>query len=461
MNEKVNDFFSVLLDTEHSLKYKLNKENFEKHLCDFTKMSNTAVEIELKLNKSIQKVEDFDYDALFEKVVNSLNTLSNDIFTRREILNLPFLLYRQPKDININQYIISLFNSASYANSKILNREIMMYFMNYGVDAVSNVIRQDIIEKFYKKDLSRKRFAIWSNNLFLFGEDAHYNLGEQLISYSFQDLLKKYALNGVLSTSMLVLYSLLHFFKFDKISENRKLEVFKEIYSYNLFKDANLARIADFLIPAVDRMGAPDDVEYLRTLFLNEFGDPRFNRNNVKWSNVSQNTKDIFIRWIAKYDINLFFEIIRDTMLDSDGGTKMWQYRQAFWLAYLPHIKNTWVILGENAARDVRRMHKNQKLHYGRFSRSAATRSAFYFEIGKFSFIEQSHNGKLRIWVHDNCPITFGQLKIAYDDITSSSFNCVKEIVHSSSVTYNWQNKASQWIARNCQILINKQSWRI
>lgn len=456
----MNDFIIALRYIEPGLKYKLNNENFEKHLCDFEKMSNTVVEMELKFNKSMQKMEDIDYDALLKKVVNSLNTSSNDTFTRREKLNLPFLLYRQPEDIDINKYIISLFNSASSSNSKILNREIIMYFMNYGVDAISNIIRQDIIAKFHNKELSRKRFLIWSNNLFLFGNSAHYNLGEQLISCSFQNLLKKYALNGVLTTSRLVLYSLLHFFKYDKISAKRKLEVFKEIYSYNLFKDANLARIADFLIPAVDGLGNHDDIEYLRILFINEFGDPRFNRNNVKWSNVSQNTKDIFIRWIAKYDINLFFEIIRDTMLDSDGGTKMWQYRQAFWLAYLPYIRNTWVILGENAARDVRRMHKNQKLHYGRFSRSAANRSAFYFEIGEFSFIEQSHNGKLRIWIQGDCPIDFGQKNINYNDIISS-FDCVDEIVHSSSITYNWQNKVSQWIARNCQIMINKQTWRI
>ena len=74
-------------------------------------------------------------------------------------------------------------------------------------------------------------------------------------------------------------------------------------------------------------------------------GDPRFTPD--RWhGKVSDRSIATVERWLSARTIEAFFSIIDRLKTDNDEA---WQARRAFWLSYLPHVREAWLIAGADA----------------------------------------------------------------------------------------------------------------
>lgn len=133
----------------------------------------------------------------------------------------------------------------------------------------------------------------------------------------------------------------------------------------------------------------------------------------------------------------------------------MWRYREKFWRAYLPYISNTWILLGVVAKQEAQKL-SNKNMGHGELSGGENNQSVFVFQIGRYIFSEWSHNGKLRIYDFDSASNFFGAQWLDKQKIIQ---NFILEQVHHSPSTYSWQNKVSEWLRKNCDIIKTKDDW--
>ena len=192
--------------------------------------------------------------------------------------------------------------------------------------------------------------------------------------------------------------------------------------------------------------------------FFNELGDPRNSSNSLRWVSVDKKAKEIFLSWLKRTDLDVFFEIIsKVTGGNSTDSTdsNMWKYRKDFWEKYIEAMYYTRVFLGPTAANiakvDSRIKDYGHLASYG----GSANKCILMFSIGDYVFIECSHNGKLRIWEMGKQPIPFyekghGVTTYYYDDIVLG--RCLKDFIHSSPATGSWQKKVREWLHRYCNV---------
>ena len=181
-------------------------------------------------------------------------------------------------------------------------------------------------------------------------------------------------------------------------------------------------------------------------LFYDLLGDPRFGARTIRWESVSEEARTIFLHWLAENDLNLFFRIIEKTAVD-----EMWSYRKRFWEQYLPHITNTWVFFGRDAAYWARQMEKHHATSYGQLDTTCAPeQSAFAFQIGSYVFVEWSHNGMLRVWKASEAPEVFGIEELDKWNVVHSHYE--EAWRHAGKENHRWQNKVAAWIYENIGI---------
>ena len=204
------------------------------------------------------------------------------------------------------------------------------------------------------------------------------------------------------------------------------------------------------LIPKIDSTNNIKKNEYKKNAidsFNKVLGDPRFGYKSVRWSSVSNHSRNIFLRWIAEKDLDLFFKVIEETAVDS-----MWSYRKNFWEKYLPYISKTWVYFGRDALNYVRRI-DSDKTKYGRLGKGCLPdHSVFAFQIEKFIFVEWSHNGKLRVWLEEDAPDVFYKHELEKNTVTGAMPFPLQEWVHSGKNAYGWQGRVEAWIGNNCNL---------
>ncbi|MBC7342249.1 MAG: hypothetical protein H5U02_07335 [Clostridia bacterium] len=206
-----------------------------------------------------------------------------------------------------------------------------------------------------------------------------------------------------------------------------------------------VAEAADSIIPAADAIATLEQQEYLRRFFLRHLSDPRLGAGATRWSEVSAEAKAIFIRWLSRQDLELFFGVV-----DRSAYDRQWMYRRAFWETYLPYMEETWVALGPLGERVLRRLNLPREYHYGRLVGGSHEQSVFMIRMRGYVFVEWSNNGPLRIWKQEAFPLRFGQPEYSATEIRWSNEH--ERIVHASPGTYSWQRRAREWIQVNLGI---------
>lgn len=393
--------------------------------------------------------------ALLQKLVSGSSKLGD-----RDIKNIPFVLYLPDCDEKIFE---SAFSKLNLKKQSHLERLAYSYLGQYDETWKTSYLSaqlQKIIES-HHAEYSRKVLKLLDNHTEMF---LSVNRIELFAAYCIQNeslisSLEKLECPRVLYASMFVKKALLFLFGANN-SLQVKINLLEEIGNDNsgLFDLYLLADIADRIIPAVEMSNSDSKNEYKKTclsIFYKCLGDPRYGNSQHIWmQQVADEARSIFIRWITENDMQIFFDVIRDTAID-----RMWKYREAFWRAYLPYISNSWVLFGSEAEQKVK-SHGYRKAGFGKIRYNGDRKiSAFAFQIGEYVFLEISHNGKLRAWPKQNAPDFFGVSSLVYSDWMNNG--ALLELPHTSPETYNWQTKAAIWLNGYCGIDKGLSDWRL
>lgn len=232
--------------------------------------------------------------------------------------------------------------------------------------------------------------------------------------------------------------------------------------------------LADGAIRRVDKDGSQEDRERLTRLLTkrNMLGTPRFSVSpdgrldcgSLEWSLVSQEARRIFKNWWNQSNLDLFFEIIARSVQSNPNADRMWRYRKAFWNAYIPDMVNTSVVLGKEALAILRQLpqkYQEQATGYARLQ-GGQGQSLLLFTIGGYTFIEVSHNGKLRVYKDGGAPISVSQAFARTYGYTAVQYSHPdNEFRHSSPKTYSWQKNVAGWLERNCGVWRGSNQWSL
>lgn len=372
--------------------------------------------------------------------------------TKKECRDLPFVIADKKCD---RMATLICIKNLDISKERIQKRLILVYFMDYMHldENKRTVLRSLIIKGITNQAINpinqfMKRMKEFANVIFT--KRCTQNISRIIEKKGLIECTNSLDLPEQLKLSDLIIESSLSFFADDKFSLSRKMDIIQEVIKNSDPFHAVFPAIADSLIKSIDECSEPEKPRYRDfcvDAFYKELGDPRFTKYAVRWNKVSNKSRRTFLSWLAEKDLNLFFKIIEKTAVDS-----MWSYRRNFWIRYLPYITNTWVFFGKEAIYYADQI-TNSRNSYGRLGKMCLPdHSVFAFQIGRYLFVEWSHNGILRVWNADNAPQIFGKESIDKRDITDSVHFPIEEWKHSGKTTGNWQRKVGYWISENCGV---------
>ncbi len=379
-----------------------------------------------------------------------VNIRQGQVLTNKEKNELPFVMAAECCEIGDFENCLKLMN---FSKKRILRRLIFAFFLNY-----SNF---KAWQKYGFCKLIQKRLSLLEYNQntgfmsmmkkfvnVIFVENCPRNIARVIDRNNgiikCAEVLK---LPEQLKFSSLIIEAIKSYYMELKAPLTNKMDILGETLSNQEAFTGIMPCIADGLIKSVQNERHNEYKKRCIDVFYKILGDPRFGHRKVRWNEVSDESRRIFLSWLAEKDLELFFRIIEATSVDS-----MWRYRKNFWIKYLPNIVNTWVLFGKDAMEMVREIDDYQ-IAYGKLGKGCLpNHSVFAFQIGDYVFIEWSHNGMLRVWNVDEAPDIFGAKTMNKDMITKSLNAPLGEWIHSASSNQNWQNKVKFWLRNYCGI---------
>lgn len=188
----------------------------------------------------------------------------------------------------------------------------------------------------------------------------------------------------------------------------------------------------------------------LQSYVLQKWQDPRIAGADVHWRDISDEAQQIFTRWITKEDLRFFFDIVAKACGDSN-----FEYRKAFWLAYLEDISSCRPVLRKDAEYLFR--YDEQALEYYQNRRPATLKGgtkdqhAFIIQMYDFTFVEFSTAGACYVYYNYdldgnlNLPFELRNAEYNMNELRSRE-SVIHRVVHSRSSQYYWQNNFSLWL---------------
>lgn len=203
-----------------------------------------------------------------------------------------------------------------------------------------------------------------------------------------------------------------------------------------------LRHAASVLIRAAAGKPSVDVEKILYPVILNHLTDPRLPGGRPRWSGVSETAVHTFTQWLAREDLEFFFNLVDRTAKD-----RHWRYRRTFWESYLPHVEMTWVVLGKQARRLVFGIKGMDEImrnrEYGRLSGTSHDQSIFLIQMGGHIFVEWSHDGACGIWPREDAPFDLGRNDYNGPELRAPKLK-ERRIVHMGA----WQQAAIRKIYR-------------
>lgn len=356
-------------------------------------------------------------------------------FTRRERKALPFIIYKD--EITVDG-VRTILGKLDFDNKRHISGLVNVYLNQYDDSAKTENLRGRL-RSTNVADNSQRLKKIFSAREFLFGDNRFANTAKLFAErQSVAGVLDDLGLADSFKVSKFIKAALVTFYRTSDLAA--QLKILRELDAdYDAYRNIFPA-FADALIPTVARAGYGK--ELCIEIFYKRLEDPRFGKGSLKWNEVSDKSKEIFLRWLAEDDLAIFFKVAREALLGNANALNMWDAREEFWREYLPRIGNTWVVLGVDAQRIAYRL-QDRRTH-GRLSGNHdADKSGFLFQIGQYIFAEWSHDGALRVYpahrVSDYIGADFAKTKMMRVD-----FDYRK--VHVG----DWQSEVRDWIAQHC-----------
>ena len=405
------------------------------------------IALEKKLSERYNKVpfpSSSDLTLLEVKVKLILQNKLHDDFSRKEKKKLIFLLGLQ-ENFCINGYIDYILENAEMKRLSGFRNAVYMYFSTYDVNGIHTKKLRDKILKIAsieRIDFNRIKYLVDEPKLINY--NGHTYLASHLVE-GLNTYLKRIGFPDALFTCRFVKEAVIYFYNNVQANVENKINILLELEKTDKYEDV-FGNIAGSIIQTVNNSGISDYKDILIRILNKKLGDPR--HSIIKWNPVPEGARRIFLSWLNKGTLDLFFKIVLDGVIEP-GERRAVQYRIDFWSKYIEDMGQTWVMLGQNALISLRRVKNSAGLGYGELLGTNSQKCLFMFEIGDYVFVEPSY-GTLRIWHKRKYPIPFGSSFYYYYKLVGS--NADEEIRHTSPSTYSWQRKARDWIRLKCNI---------
>lgn len=410
-------------------------------------------ELRKKADKMI-RVAPLDLQVLVKKTVRIYQG-SQEEFTRREIRNLPFVIFSSALSMPVAKFAL---RQVDLDKTSCFRRLLFAYFSDYEPkERKTEWIRTVLWKQMQRNDRMGRNIHFLQDFPQLLDKDGVSQMAEFFSEGNLRDALKTLSFPPTLSGSNFVKAAIVKAFQMD-IGLDAKQVLLENLTKDQVYKGL-VPQVVGPVIINVDEEGSDSAKNWLMQLVFREMGDPR--GNNTAWLYVEEKAKEIFLHWLVKNDFAVFFHIIAST------ADSMWKYRQAFWGAYMDEIRASRIIIGQKAKLILNQLPSEEKrklMAYDYLEGKSSDTSLLVFTIGQYTFIEVSHNGKLRVYSREKSPIQiFSQRHrtIYYSDLINSDTE--EEFVHTNPRGRgpNWQPKVRDWIYDYCGIWREEQQWKV
>ena len=459
MSELQKQFLSLWRTIKAYPRYRVQAEDKWKNLrAPAIEKSLAHTEKWIKGIASKPSLTPLDLEKLRDKIQSVYTGRAKVDFTRRERRNFPFILLSEKNSVALTRFIMRYID---LGKTLTFRRVLFVYFNKFTKDDPKIVFLQNVLQEWVtKKDLrAMERNAFLKKSPFLLSMDGTKKLGKLFLQSGIVGALQDIDFPSNLFASQFVKMAIQEAFHLQAPMKT-KLERFVEVVKNPLYKGQTPYIIGPLIIGAA-KAGNAAIIAQLMDLIFKVMGDPR--GNNASWIHVEEEAQKIYYQWMVKNDFAVFFSLIERTAgSTSENGDVMWKYRQAFWKAYMDEISMSRIILGDEARREAQRLDK-KLTNYDILEGKSADSSLLVFVIGDYTFIEPSHNGKLRIYKNKASPIdimAIGHNHIDYRDITRTY--TYEEFVHTRRGDIpSWQPKVRSWLKTHCGIWRDERQWRL
>lgn len=410
-------------------------------------------ELRKKVDKMIQ-VDPLDLQVLVKKTVRIYQG-SQEEFTRREIRNLPFVIFSPELSMPAAKFALRQVDLDKPSCSR---RFLCAYIRGYKhKERKTEWIRTVLCKQMQKNDGMVRSIHFLQDFPQLLAKDGVSQMAEFFSEGDLSGGLQRLSFPLTLYGSNFVKAAIVNAFQMD-IGLDAKQNLLKTLTKDPRYKGL-VPQVVGPVIISVDEEGSDSAKNWLMQLIFRYMGDPR--GNDTAWLYVEEEAQEIFLHWLVKNDFAVFFHIIAKT------ADAKWRYRQDFWSAYMDEIRASRIIIGPKARfilNDLPKEEKSKLMAYDYLEGKSSDTSLLVFTIGQYTFIEVSYDGKLRIYSRAKSPIQIfaqGHRTIPYSHLINSDTE--KEFVHTNPMGRgpNWQPKVRNWIYDHCGIWREEQQWKV
>ena len=419
----------------------------------FPRIETVLRELRKKADKMIQ-VDPLDLQVLVKKTVRIYQG-SQEEFTRREIRNLPFVIFSPELSMPVAKFAL---RQVDLDKPSCFRRFLFAYIRGYEPkERKTEWIRTVLWKQMQRNDGMVRSIHFLQNFPQLLAKDGISQMAEFFSEGDLSGGLQRLSFPLTLYGSNFVKAAIVNAFQMD-IGLDAKQNLLKALTKDPRYKGL-VPKVVGPVIISVDEEGSDSAKNWLMQLIFRYMGDPR--GNDTAWLYVEEEAKEIFLHWLVKNDFAVFFHIIAST------ADRRWRYRQAFWSAYMDEIRASRIIIGQKAKlilNDRPKEEKSKLMAYDFLEGKSSDTSLLVFTIGQYTFIEVSYNGKLRIYSRAKSPIQIfaqGHRTIPYSHLINSDTE--QEFVHTNPMGRgpNWQPKVRNWIYDHCGIWREEQQWKV
>jgi len=201
------------------------------------------------------------------------------------------------------------------------------------------------------------------------------------------------------------------------------------------------------LLPYNESNPSPECQKEIEHYLLRRLGDPRLDQ--AHWNPVGETARAVMRRWLNKWSLELFLQIV-DKVVNTDANAKrMWSRRREFWTNYLKngHVREAWCVFGSACAYEAHRMAQRAGITGKNFADLQAPggyqkHAVMIMHIGSLTIADWSHNSRGHIWNRHESPaprlydIQYERTKL----VNGSDFDYMHD-QHGG-----WQEKVSNYI---------------
>lgn len=444
-------------------------------------LQNEPIHLKKAYDLVRSKYDESDFDSstgLFEllkkvdeRVIRGNEEVST-VIEKRELKYLSYIAYAgKPPYITNDRFFNYCVSQISTTNkSTIVSGWLHNYLKNKDLESLNNKHIARVIEKSINTYTGpSRRIRFWQNNA-----DKIINNERSVATYllhqskSFDQFFEEYRLSTELNESDFANEVVKQMINLCKERFPRFLSQVLEELKYSTkegsthYRDKEIVRYAASNLLQEAGFDCEEKVkDQLKKPLIKILKDPRI-RTNIKWEGVSPESVDTMKQWLSARDIEFFFEIVSKTEEEYNLDTH-WEYRRAFWMAYLPYIEDTWVAMG-STAREFAKLIINRRdvnhSDFGKLRGAESIQSVFFLRVKGVDLVEYSHNGASRIWQIEDSPLEFRNKSVHVNKFRRDAPPHLERFLHHNSEKYRWQSNLSGWLRWKLNIEPT-QSYRI